>query len=208
MFSPKFSPNFRCVFTCSKNSTCHRKTASKKLSQKIRHGTKRNPDCRCGRAGNSQYAHLTHDLRGKTYPEELKISSTCSSAPLCLPRIKSKQFRKTTHVVKQSVGISYALQYFEGFFRETVRMSYFKIALRDWNIQARLKISSEPPPNPYFVGGGGILKMKISSEIEIWSEIEWTFLARLFFFEPLGFSLVPIRSTLLWSILGHSRGLV
>ena len=32
---PNFSPNFRCVFFCNKNSKCHRKTASKKFSQKI-----------------------------------------------------------------------------------------------------------------------------------------------------------------------------
>ena len=43
MFSPNFSTEFfsefRSVFFCSKNSTCHRKTASKKFSQKIHRGT-------------------------------------------------------------------------------------------------------------------------------------------------------------------------
>ena len=47
-----YSPNFPCVFFCSKNSKCHRKTASKKFSQKIHHGTEQNPECRCGRGGS------------------------------------------------------------------------------------------------------------------------------------------------------------
>ena len=52
IFPPKFSPNFRCVFFCSKNSKCHRKTASKKFSQKIHRGTEQNPECRFGRSGS------------------------------------------------------------------------------------------------------------------------------------------------------------
>ena len=54
IFPPNFSPNFRCVCVlfCSKNSKCHRKTASKKFSQKIHRGTQQNPECRCGRGGS------------------------------------------------------------------------------------------------------------------------------------------------------------
>ena len=68
------------------------------------------------------------------------------------------------------------------------RLKKFKIALRDWNFQSRLKISSEPPPNPYlFVGKpeGQDWKfqsrLKISSEIEIFNR-DWIFSI----FGPLG----------------------
>ena len=48
------------------------------------------------------------------------------------------------------------------------RLKTFKIALQDWNFQARLKISSEPPTKPHFLWG--ILKV----EIEIFKR-DWNF---------------------------------
>ena len=82
----------------------------------------------------------------------------------------------------------------------------FKIALRDWNFQARLKrmtFSSEienfkrgHPPNPYFCGG--ILKVKI----EIFKR-DWSFQARLkISSENLKFSSVQAR--LIFSRFGPS----
>ena len=43
------------------------------------------------------------------------------------------------------------------------KIEKFKIALRDWNFQARLHISSEPPTKPYFLWG------KFQAEIEIFN---------------------------------------
>ena len=90
IFSPKFCtevfPKFLvCVFCiCSKKLKCHRKTASKKFSQKIHHSTEQNPECRCGRAGSLSICPFEKQkLSRKT-----KISSARSSAPLCLPRKK------------------------------------------------------------------------------------------------------------------------
>ena len=55
------------------------------------------------------------------------------------------------------------------------RLKKFKISLRDWNFQARLKFSSGPPTKPYFLWG--ILKV----EIEIFNR-DWNFQSRLNFF--------------------------
>ena len=52
------------------------------------------------------------------------------------------------------------------------RLKKFKIALRDWNFQARLKISSEPPTKPRFLVG--IQKAKIEN-----FNRDWIFQARL-----------------------------
>ena len=78
-FSPNFSPSFR-VFFCSKNSKCHRKTASKKFSQKIHHGTEQNPECRCGRDGSlSTCPFKKQKLSRKT--EHFFSSQFCTSLP-------------------------------------------------------------------------------------------------------------------------------
>ena len=68
------------------------------------------------------------------------------------------------------------------------RFKKFKIALRDWNFQSRLKISSEPPSKPLlFVGNSQgqdwkfQSRLKISSEIEIFNR-DWIFSI----FGPLG----------------------
>ena len=63
------------------------------------------------------------------------------------------------------------------------RLTKFKIALRDWNLQARLNISSEPPTKPLFLWV--ILKVKIE-----FFKRDWKCQARLIFsiFGRLGFS--------------------
>ena len=44
--------SFFHTYAVVRPSKCHRKTASKKFSQKIHHCTNQNPECRCGRAGS------------------------------------------------------------------------------------------------------------------------------------------------------------
>ena len=62
------------------------------------------------------------------------------------------------------------------------RLKKIKIALRDWNFQSRLKISSEPPSKPpFFVGNPGAPGLKFSIEIEIFKR-DWNFQSRLIFF--------------------------
>ena len=60
------------------------------------------------------------------------------------------------------------------------RLKKFKIALRDWNFQSRLKISSEPPSKPlvFFVGNSESQDWNFQSRLKISSEIE--------FFQSLG----------------------
>ena len=60
------------------------------------------------------------------------------------------------------------------------RLKKFKIALRDWNFQARLNISSSHPPKPlfFFVGNSEGPGLNISSEIDFSIEID--------FFQSLG----------------------
>ena len=74
MFSPKFFteffPDFRCVFFCSKNSKCHRKTASKKFSQTIHRRTEQNPECRCGRGAKPLNMPIGE---AKVIPKNLKF---------------------------------------------------------------------------------------------------------------------------------------
>ena len=72
----------------------------------------------------------------------------------------------------------------------TQRLKKFKIALRDWNFQSRLKISSEPPTKPLFFVANSEgqdwqfqSRLKISSEIEIFNR-DWSFSI----FGPLGYA--------------------
>ena len=81
---------------------------------------------------------------------------------------------------------------FQGRFRTSLRaqrLKNFKIALRDWNFQSRLKISSEPPSKPLFSVGNSEgqdwnfqSRLKISSEIEIFNRDWFSSI-----FGPLGF---------------------
>ena len=61
------------------------------------------------------------------------------------------------------------------------RLKKFKIALRDWNFQSRLKISCEPPSISYFCGEFSRSGLKFSIEIENFKR-DWKFQARLIFF--------------------------
>ena len=64
------------------------------------------------------------------------------------------------------------------------RLKNFKIALRDWNFQARSIFSSEPPTKALFFGGGILhckSRLKFSNEIEIFNR-DWKTQARLKFF--------------------------
>ena len=61
------------------------------------------------------------------------------------------------------------------------RLKIFKIALRDWKFQARLKISSEPPTKPLFVlGNSEASGLNFSCEIEACKR-DWKLQARLNF---------------------------
>ena len=81
IFPLNFSPNFRGVFFCTKNSKCHWRTASKKFSQKIHRGTEPNPECRCGRGGSlSTCPSEKQKLSRKT--ESFFSSQFCTSLPI------------------------------------------------------------------------------------------------------------------------------
>ena len=61
------------------------------------------------------------------------------------------------------------------------RLKIFKITLRDWNFQSRLKFSSEPPSKPLFLWGNSEgrdwkfqSRLNISSEIEMFNR-DWIF---------------------------------
>ena len=62
------------------------------------------------------------------------------------------------------------------------RLKKFKIAVRDWNFQARLKISiPDTRETPSLCGELWRSRLKISSEIEVFNR-DWNFQARLIFF--------------------------
>ena len=78
------------------------------------------------------------------------------------------------------------------------RWKNFKIALRDWNFQSRLKISSEPPTKPLFFLWGNSegqdwnfqSRLKISREIEIFNR-DWN-LFNLWALRALAFALCSV----------------
>ena len=87
MLSPKFSTEFFpefsvCVFCRKKNSNCHRKTTSKKFSQKIHHSAEQ--DSRVPMWQGWKPLNIPICLTSKTFPEKPEISSVRSSAALCL----------------------------------------------------------------------------------------------------------------------------
>ena len=66
------------------------------------------------------------------------------------------------------------------------RLKKFKITLRDWKFQSRLKFTSEPPSKPLlFVGNSEGPRLKISCEIEIFNR-DWKFQSRMKFFSIFG----------------------
>ena len=81
-----------------------------------------------------------------------------------------------------------------------------KIALRDWNFQARLKrmkfkarlkISSEPPTKPLFCGDFSRSRLKISSEIEVFKR-DWKFQASHLKFSSVQARLMFFKIRALW----------